>query len=750
MSSPNRLPEVLPLPQRDSLSATFEQVNSRTEMDLGAPRQRRMRSTAPRHFSVSLLLTAMQFQQFEYWFQNSIKGGSLVFDMQLLDDDNTLVWYTVNVIGEYTYQNVGTASDQWMVRMTVRSKLPSFTTRDSGTELIGRIDVGTELQGNLYVPFTMRGAVSVGTELQGLIRTTAMRGRIDAGADLSGQLSIPTPNLLGRIDVGTTLSASLSIVSPLDTYTASLAYAFARQRLIGTYAGPLYRVRRDSDNTEQDVTADAGGSETTSLTGFVGSANGYVTKWYDQSGNGYVLAQGTSGKQPLIVDNGTPLPNIEPDYVDDGLLSTGALAAMTAPTTYGVGQVHPFQNVASSAVVYSNGVTKQRGHKYSTNPFVDVGGGTATYASNGFLDTSVAWSTDYTLGTVVTQNVIREALASKTLTVGTSTVNSTTVDSSVMSVFMNPAGTGNYSASKMRAIVGYNTLHTSTLQDAIATALQKYPTTDMGPLAQLQVGMIVAVGVKQLLTAYTGPLLRVRRSSDNAELDIGFVSGGALDTTALAAFVPSGNAFVTKWYDQSGHGRDIVQATTTKQPAIVTASVYLGSVQGDGVDDQMSFTAPACRAVTYASRMQLRTTTVAGQTYAGFFGSATQQSSGNNAFSVILNVGTSQAIGQLLSGTTLYDNQTFNISTVEHVYVFAATNALGTGGKFIRGYSDGSSINSGGFAGPGANGNQFPGQQIDLFRGVAAGNGSAPANMKSFVMWAAAIDGRTPDITAAL
>ena len=51
--------------------------------------------------------------------------------------------------------------------------------------------------------------------------------------------------------------------------------------------------------------------------------------------------------------------------------------------------------------------------------------------------------------------------------------------------------------------------------------------------------------------------VRVRRSNDNAEQDIGFV-GDELDTTALLTFVGANNGFVTTWYDQSGNSRDVI------------------------------------------------------------------------------------------------------------------------------------------------------------------------------------------------
>lgn len=93
------------------------------------------------------------------------------------------------------------------------------------------------------------------------------------------------------------------------------------------------------------------------------------------------------------------------------------------------------------------------------------------------------------------------------------------------------------------------------------------------PLDSYTTGLWSACALVRLLTSWTGSLIRVRRSSDNSELDIGFVSG-ALDTAALATFVGSDSAYVVKWYDQSGAGNDFANATTSTQPRIVNAGVY--------------------------------------------------------------------------------------------------------------------------------------------------------------------------------
>lgn len=92
-------------------------------------------------------------------------------------------------------------------------------------------------------------------------------------------------------------------------------------------------------------------------------------------------------------------------------------------------------------------------------------------------------------------------------------------------------------------------------------------------LDALSVEAAAAYSTRRLRAGYTGAALRVRRSSDNVEANIGFTAAGALDTVALLAHCGSGNGFVTTWYDQSGNGRNAVQATAAAQPRIVSAGV---------------------------------------------------------------------------------------------------------------------------------------------------------------------------------
>jgi len=98
---------------------------------------------------------------------------------------------------------------------------------------------------------------------------------------------------------------------------------------------------------------------------------------------------------------------------------------------------------------------------------------------------------------------------------------------------------------------------------------------------------------RALRTAYAGSCLRVRRSSDDEEQDIGFVSG-SLDTASLLTFVGANDGFVATWYDQSGGGNDATAASDAEQPQIVVSGVTQTllsrpSLRFDGTDDAFLF-----------------------------------------------------------------------------------------------------------------------------------------------------------------
>lgn len=80
-----------------------------------------------------------------------------------------------------------------------------------------------------------------------------------------------------------------------------------------------------------------------------------------------------------------------------------------------------------------------------------------------------------------------------------------------------------------------------------------------------------AYSLRKLRTAYSGSAIRVRRSSDNTEQDIGFL-GNDLDTASLLSFVGANDGRVVRWYDQQG-SNTAFQVTASSQPYIVVSGV---------------------------------------------------------------------------------------------------------------------------------------------------------------------------------
>jgi DNA-directed RNA polymerase specialized sigma24 family protein len=82
---------------------------------------------------------------------------------------------------------------------------------------------------------------------------------------------------------------------------------------------------------------------------------------------------------------------------------------------------------------------------------------------------------------------------------------------------------------------------------------------------------LAAYGLRRLAASHAGALVRVRRSGDGTECDIGCTADGLLDIAGLRRFVGDGDGFVARWLDQSGHGNDLSQPAPAAQPRLVQA-----------------------------------------------------------------------------------------------------------------------------------------------------------------------------------
>ena len=123
-------------------------------------------------------------------------------------------------------------------------------------------------------------------------------------------------------------------------------------------------------------------------------------------------------------------------------------------------------------------------------------------------------------------------------------------------------------------------------------------------LLDLYPSAAAAYSVRLLRSAYSGSAIRVRRSSDNTEQNIGFTALGNLDTSSLTSFCGSGDGFVTTWYDQSGNANNATQTTAANQPQIVSSGSVINvnskpSLLTDGTNDSFTITSISTNSTNY-------------------------------------------------------------------------------------------------------------------------------------------------------
>jgi hypothetical protein len=188
--------------------------------------------------------------------------------------------------------------------------------------------------------------------------------------------------------IGTPVLESGQTANLLDTYSSAAA-AYSLRKLRTGYYGFAIRVRRSSDNLEQDISFDTNGVlDTTSLLAFIGNGNGFVTTWYDQSGNISNLIQTTAANQARIVYNGLlDTLNGKPALVTNYNYSTsGFYKATYSSTINGPATVFNIgSNVASTGVSYLwDGLNTNNMYAYSYNNTWMRIGGSAEFALTGY------------------------------------------------------------------------------------------------------------------------------------------------------------------------------------------------------------------------------------------------------------------------------------------------------------------------------------------------------------------------------
>jgi len=365
----------------------------------------------------------------------------------------------------------------------------------------------------------------------------------------------------------------------LDRLSVAATAIYALRKLRAAYTGFCVRVRRSSDNTERNIGFVNNVIDVTDLLAFVGGGNGFVVTKYDQSGNGFDATQSNAAFQPRIVSAGVlDIENTKPTltYID------------TAPSFLQTPDI-PNNSIfgINLSVNYVSRLTRVLSNSAFSSPVgARAGGGSwwefqrdNTGVEMGFHGAGQYWS----------GFKIPSALGAKTSIISSAgTVlnqwhNGTNYDvNRAISAFSSnlnaPIRIGAGSAGSPDEAFGGSMPEVILFTSALSNADRQLLQADQNEyyniliLDRLSASAVTIYSLRRMRGAYTGFCIRVRRSSDNTEQNIGFVNN-VIDTVALLAFVGAGDGFVVTKYDQSVNGFNATQATAANQPRIVSGGV---------------------------------------------------------------------------------------------------------------------------------------------------------------------------------
>lgn len=344
-----------------------------------------------------------------------------------------------------------------------------------------------------------------------------------------------------------------------------------------------------------------GDLDTDTINSFCSGATCVVKTWYDQSGREYNLTQSTDSAAPIIYQNGAiETVNGKPALLFNGNRFIGNSTIVTLGVTQTLfAVIDPGTNLEGDAIaIEAPGISLK---KYADqgewsilgNPNISSNGGEiVSYVEMGeavhYGKTSASTQTiEHAVNLKVEKQNTGSALSVQTFTVGAT------------------AAGANKFVGHIKEILYYQN-DKSYDRFEIQNELNKKYNLHNDLVTTISAGEIrpairFAYSFRRVNGTYTGPLVRIRRSSDNKETDIFPDINGEISlnsrvsadntisytnsTPNLGQFLNADGyklnqssrflSYITKWYDQSLYQEHIINPTTAEQPQFSDATDFI-------------------------------------------------------------------------------------------------------------------------------------------------------------------------------
>jgi uncharacterized repeat protein (TIGR01451 family) len=104
-----------------------------------------------------------------------------------------------------------------------------------------------------------------------------------------------------------------------------------------------------------------------------------------------------------------------------------------------------------------------------------------------------------------------------------------------------------------------------------------------GALDAFETGIWAAYGITRLFSIYTGPLVRVSRSTDAAQMDIEYLADGTMDVATLTTFLGGATANIVTLYDQTNNEHHSSPTVIVGSPLTLTSDGFVFSGSSSAV-----------------------------------------------------------------------------------------------------------------------------------------------------------------------